>query len=104
MSCNPDVEVVCSAEVRFPIGEHQMKCYEVKENEMNEIVAFMHCKQCMDELPSGVSPREFAQIEVGYTGWGFQIWCKRHEMEIESIDLVALREQMKETDDDKWEK
>jgi hypothetical protein len=53
----------------------------------NEIVVFIHCRKCVAELPVGFSPRDYAQIEVGYTKTGYQVWCKRHECHIEFIPL-----------------
>ena len=53
----------------------------------NEIVRFIHCKKCLDEIPSGVSPREYAQVEVGFTVPGVQVWCKRHEVNVMDIDF-----------------
>ena len=53
------------------------------------ITAFMHCGKCLDELPSGESPRSYAQLEVGWTKLGLQIWCKRHEMNVFNIDLMG---------------
>lgn len=35
------------------------------------------------------SPRDFAQIEVGWTIEGFQVWCKRHEINIADFDLMG---------------
>jgi predicted oxidoreductase len=35
----------------------------------------------MDERPEDKSPREWAQIEVGWTAIGLQIWCKRQRGE-----------------------
>ena len=56
----------------------------------NEVVMFIHCKQCLDEFyskPSDLSPREYAQVEVGFTKPGIQIWCKRHEVNVMDIDF-----------------
>ena len=61
----------------------------------NNINAFIHCKLCLDEFYSqemvaslhSVSPREYAQIEVGWTKPGFQIWCKRHEVNVMDVDF-----------------
>jgi len=53
----------------------------------NEIVSFMHCKVCLDERPPDLSPREYAQLEVGFTKPGIQIWCKRHEINIMHVDF-----------------
>jgi len=36
-----------------------------------------------------ISPRMFADIEVGFTKKGFQIWCKRHEINIADFDLMG---------------
>lgn len=53
----------------------------------NEIVRFMHCRMCLDECPSDLSPREYAQLEVGFTKPGVQIWCKRHEVNVMHMDF-----------------
>lgn len=46
------------------------------------IKAFFHCRQCLDELPEGVSPRDWAQLEVGSTEAGWQVWCRRHDSNV----------------------
>ncbi len=48
-----------------------------------EIKAYMHCKKCLDELDEEVP----AQIAVGWTPVGIQIWCERHELNIIHIDF-----------------
>jgi hypothetical protein len=56
----------------------------------NRIKMFMHCKMCLDEFystTSDMSPRDYAQIEVGWTDEGFQVWCKRHEANIMDVDF-----------------
>lgn len=56
----------------------------------NEIEAFTHCKRCMDELKNGeieLSPRDYAQLEVGFSKLGLQVWCKRHDANIVHIDF-----------------
>lgn len=55
------------------------------------IVAFFHCRKCMQELPQGQSPRDWAQLEVGWTPQGFQVWCKRHEINVIHMDFEGLR-------------
>lgn len=57
----------------------------------NEIGSFFHCSRCMHELPSGVSPREWAQLEVGFTTLGIQVWCKRHEVNVIHIDFEGCK-------------
>lgn len=51
----------------------------------NSIQAFLHCRRCLEEMPQGTSPREWACIEAGLTPKGVQIWCKRHEINIAHI-------------------
>ena len=51
------------------------------------IVAFMHCGKCLNELLAGESPRSYASLEFGWTPKGFQLWCKRHEMNVINTDL-----------------
>ena len=52
----------------------------------NQISTFFHCKRCLEEIPEGISPREWAQHEVGFTPIGLQVWCRRHEINIVHID------------------
>ena len=53
----------------------------------NEIQMFFHCRQCVESLPVGKSPREDSQIECGWTEIGFQVWCKRHDINIMHVDF-----------------
>lgn len=57
----------------------------------NEISGFIHCGMCLREVPKGTSPREYAQLEVGWTGLGLQIWCRRHEANVMHIDFEEHR-------------
>ncbi len=57
----------------------------------NKITSFSHCGQCMDELPEDQSPREWAQLEVGFTDIGIQIWCKRHERNVMHVDFQGQK-------------
>jgi hypothetical protein len=57
----------------------------------NEIQQFFHCGLCLKEKPLGVSPREWAQLEVGWTPFGVQIWCRRHECNIAHIDFEGIQ-------------
>lgn len=51
----------------------------------NQIHSFFHCMKCLGEKPEDTSPREWAQLEVGFTSMGVQVWCKRHEMEVAHV-------------------
>ena len=53
----------------------------------NEIRSFIHCKLCLDTLPADQSPREYTEVEVGFTTPGIQVWCRRHEVNIMHIDF-----------------
>lgn len=57
----------------------------------NNIVAYLHCAKCLKEKPPGVSPREWAQLEVGWTPEGIQVWCRRHECNVLHVDFVGNR-------------
>lgn len=57
----------------------------------NEILMFFHCELCIKELPPDTSPREWAQLEVGWTKLGFQVWCKRHESNVCHIDFEGQK-------------
>ncbi len=54
----------------------------------NEIKLFWHCAKCLLEKPQHKSPREFSDIEAGWTIKGFQVWCKRHDINIANFDLL----------------
>lgn len=48
-----------------------------------EISAYIHCQRCGDELPYGVSPKEWSRTQTGITADGsIQIWCNRHEINV----------------------
>jgi hypothetical protein len=51
------------------------------------INSYIHCGKCLDELPAGKSPRDFAQHEIGFTRAGIQVWCKRHNCNVMHIDF-----------------
>jgi hypothetical protein len=53
----------------------------------NEIVGYSHCAKCVKSIPDGVSPKEWASFEVGWTRRGIQVWCKRHECNVVHIDF-----------------
>ncbi len=57
----------------------------------NDIVTFFHCKKCLEELPPGMSPREYIHIEAGYTILGIQTWCIRHEENIIHLDFLTQK-------------
>ncbi|MEW6304393.1 MAG: hypothetical protein AB1705_13025 [Verrucomicrobiota bacterium] len=57
----------------------------------NCIEVFFHCGLCMAEKPPHKSPREWAQLEVGFTRLGLQVWCKRHECNVVHVDFEGVK-------------
>jgi len=57
----------------------------------NRITTFMHCRQCIKEMPPGHSPREWARLECGWTKEGWQVWCVRHDRNVTDIDLQGQK-------------
>lgn len=52
---------------------------------------YFHCGLCLGALPDGTSPREYAQLEVGWTLQGFQVWCRRHECNVIHVDFEGQK-------------
>jgi hypothetical protein len=57
----------------------------------DNIEMFLHCKQCLEEKPSGISPMEWSKVQAGWTKIGLQIWCNRHEVNICHIDFQGMK-------------
>jgi len=57
----------------------------------NNIKRFFHCRKCLLEKPDGTTPRDFAQLEVGFTIAGIQVWCKRHECNVCHVDFQGYK-------------
>lgn len=56
----------------------------------NEIKMYIHCGLCIGELPegpAGQSPSDYADLEIGWTELGIQVWCKRHSCNVVHIDF-----------------
>jgi hypothetical protein len=51
------------------------------------ILSFMHCRHCIEELPEGISPQNYASYSIGFTEIGLQVWCNRHDCNIVHIDF-----------------
>jgi cyclophilin family peptidyl-prolyl cis-trans isomerase len=48
---------------------------------------FINCPQCVEELPDGQSPAEWARLNVGLTAEGVQVWCVHHDVQVVQIAL-----------------
>jgi len=53
----------------------------------NKIHLYFHCKKCLEELPMGMSPRDFSRNETGWTKEGIQVWCIRHDENVVHLDF-----------------
>ena len=47
--------------------------------------------KCIDELPVGQSPAEFAKVQAGWTKEGLQVWCNRHDENIIHLDFLGQK-------------
>lgn len=56
-----------------------------------QILNYMHCARCLDELPAGESPQSYGRKEVGFTLRGIQIWCVRHCCNVCHIDFEGSK-------------
>ncbi len=56
-----------------------------------EITSYIHCKECLKSLPENKSPREYAQLDIGFTKIGLQVWCTRHNLNVMYIDFEGYR-------------
>ena len=53
------------------------------------IRAYVHCGKCLDEMPNGTSPQLWADLEVGWTDEGLQVWCRRHNCNVMHVDFES---------------
>ena len=58
---------------------------------------YMHCGKCLEEIPDGISPQEWSNLEVGWTELGLQVWCKRHRCNVVNIDFEGHKDPADET-------
>jgi hypothetical protein len=54
---------------------------------------YMHCGKCLEEMPDGVSPKNWARQQLAVTKEGrFQLWCTRHNCNIALISIEPKEE------------
>ena len=58
-----------------------------KEFEDLNIKLSIHCTLCIEERPPTISPRDWQRNETGWTEKGFQVWCKRHDVNVLHVDF-----------------
>lgn len=53
------------------------------------IKAYVHCGQCLEEKPAGISPADWAQMEAGMVDpITVRFWCLRHNRVIGDLTLA----------------
>ncbi len=57
----------------------------------NEITSFFHCARCLPYKPAAISPRDWANLEAGFTSFGIQVWCRRCDVNIMHVDFQGQR-------------
>lgn len=57
----------------------------------NEIIAYIHCGKCLEELPKKTSPKDYSMVQCGWTKKGFQVWCNRHDLNIIHADFKGQK-------------
>jgi len=58
-----------------------------KLSNRNCISTYLHCGECLKEIPDGVAPRDYQRIQTGFTEHGIQVWCTRHNLNVIHIDF-----------------
>ncbi len=45
------------------------------------------CQKCIEEMPSDISPKDWSNIQAGWTAEGLQVWCNPHNLNMVHIDF-----------------
>jgi hypothetical protein len=54
---------------------------------------YLHCGLCLEEMPSGTSPKLWARQQLAITAGGhLQLWCVRHDCNITTMKIVPKEE------------
>ncbi len=59
----------------------------LKKARESKIHTHITCALCYEEIPNGVSMKEYNEREVGFTTEGIQVWCMRHNCNIMHLDF-----------------
>ena len=55
-----------------------------------KIDSYVACTKCAKEVADiepKISLQDYAAIDVGFTNWGLQVWCRRHQVNIVHLDF-----------------
>ena len=60
----------------------------------NEIVQYLHCKLCIEELEGilrrtgqPTSPQTYSRYSGGFSAIGVQLWCNRHQVNVAHVSF-----------------
>lgn len=59
----------------------------------NMIEMYLHCGDCVQDRPEGVSPADYQNIQIGFidNGTALQVWCSNHD---KHMGIFQLAEQI----------
>jgi len=55
-----------------------------------KIEGYFHCAKCGDEVPSNMSISEYSDNDVGFTPYGIEVWCNRHNERVFYFNLTDI--------------
>ncbi|MEL0071646.1 MAG: hypothetical protein VW981_02090 [Rhodobiaceae bacterium] len=58
------------------------------------ITGYIACSKCADEVGQSDPPaslQDYARLDAGFTDYGLQIWCRRHQVNVVHIDFQGNR-------------
>ena len=56
-----------------------------------QISLYLHCARCLEDVPDRMAPRQWQDLEVGWTNDGLQVWCKRCDVNVIHIDFEGTK-------------
>lgn len=65
------------------------------KEKLEQGISYLHCAKCLEERPEGVSPAEWARLSVATTAQGIQVWCVRHDINVDNIKVYGPDERVK---------
>jgi hypothetical protein len=79
---------------RFEVLAH----HDASQSVPDAGVSYIHCSTCLQEwrelFRGALTPKEYARQQVALTPDGIEVWCTRHEV---NVDLITLRAVSKRT-------
>ena len=79
---------------------YNKRWHDVKSN-LCHIDSYIHCSLCLKD--SGDDPYT-QKLEVGWTKWGIQLWCREHNVNMIHMDFEDMKHPADTTRDNMWSK